>query len=738
MIRRLSFFLLITLLLSAAWPVSAHGYIVRSIPEDRSSLERPPARLQYWFSEALEAKFSAINLRDDRGNILATGGVDEQDETLLSLQVPQDLSDGAYIVELRPAFASDGHVVIESRVFFVGETVGGIEGQAADDSARPLEIIWKALLYNASYLLFGTVMLYNYVLVPVWGNPRYLQGLLPPRVMYRLNLIMWIGIFVTAYAHVIALMQQTMVFFGVDLDLVLEGGLWEVVRIGSRFGDIWNFRMLVLVLIFIMHTASIYYRERFPKVVRSFWTANSYLLALFIGAHAVNSHIAGSLVMPWVGMAIHWLHTMAVAFWVGGIMALTLVLPVALQPYEGVARWQALQAFMRRFSRYIVGAVLVVIASGLYSASNWFFSPNDLFTSYGTALGYKIVMIALLLFLGGLHHMALRPHLLEKVPFQGLVHWAKNFGLSIRLETLLAIITLIMAALLSSTPIPEPDFLQQTYETPTANRRVGDYEVQMTMAPGAPGINSVDVTVRRNVLLVDDVTTQVQFVAPERDFRSDWHHAEPVDQGLYAFVNDSIDRTGYWLALVDVIDGEGRLTRIVFSWQISEDAGILNSISPSILTILAAFTTLASVLFVVYPAGRHLAAKMDWSLTNIIISTGLIAITIIAIVASWAFLDNQGQEIELQQNPAPQSINTVVPDAASIAIGGVLFEQHCDWRNQALFEDFIYRLPTVRDEDIYHSIKNGWRSLAACDESLTDNQHWHIVNHLRTLRHSSD
>ena len=126
---------------------------------------------------------------------------------------------------------------------------------------------------------------------------------------------------------VVALMQQTMVFFGTDLDTVLSGNLWNVVRIGSRFGDVWNFRMLILIIVLGMQLANIYYREKFPKFVRSFWTANTYLLVLLIGAQAVNSHAAGSLVMPWLAMLMHWLHAIAVAFWIGGIIALALLLP---------------------------------------------------------------------------------------------------------------------------------------------------------------------------------------------------------------------------------------------------------------------------------------------------------------------------------------------------------------------------------------------------------------------------
>ncbi len=726
---------LIGILLAAVFPVRAHGYIVRSIPADRSTLERPPARLQYWFSEALEPDFSEINLRSDTGDILASGGVDENDDSLLTLTVPQELEEGAYIVELRPAFASDGHVVGESRVFFVGEEVGGIVGQAASDKALPLEIVWKALLINTTYLLFGTVMLYAFVLVPVWGNANYPQGLLPPRVMRRLNIIMFGGIFFAAYANLVALMQQTMVFFGTDLDSVLSGNLWNVVRIGSRFGDVWNFRMLVLIVVLITHSASIYYREKFPKFVRSFWTANTYLLALLIGAQAVNSHAAGSLIMPWNAMLMHWLHAISVAFWVGGILALALVLPVALKPYGSEARWQALKPLMSRFSRYMIATVLVVITSGIYSATNWFFSANDFMTSYGAALGYKSLMIILLLFIGLLHHVALRPHLLEYVPFKGLVEKAKQFSTSIRIEAIVAVFTLILAAFLSSTPIPEPDFLSQQLETPSANRRVGDYEIQMTLAPAAPGINSVDLSVRRNVLLIEDVTVEVQFVLPEKDQRSDWIPAELVTQGLYAIVNDSIDTSGDWFALVNIVDAEGRLTRMVFDWQITGDAGVTSSIPASWINILAAFATLGAVLYAIYPAWRRLANQMEWSTTNIVISLGVILMTIIALGASTIFLENQAQQRQLEANPPPQIVNTVLPDMGSIAIGGGLLQENCPgWSDEGALRLISVQLNTIRDERLFEIVSDGTRDLSACDETLTTTQRWHIVNYLRTLR----
>src|SRR5690349_20089835 len=99
---RLSVLLTIAALLTITAPTAAHGYIVRSIPQDRTVLQRSPTRVQYWFSEDLEPAYSSLILRDQTGAVLATGGVDVNNASLMSLRVPTDLPDGAYIVELHP------------------------------------------------------------------------------------------------------------------------------------------------------------------------------------------------------------------------------------------------------------------------------------------------------------------------------------------------------------------------------------------------------------------------------------------------------------------------------------------------------------------------------------------------------------------------------------------------------------------------------------------------------------
>ena len=735
MTRKSLFIVTLFTLLLIVHPAAAHGYIIRSIPQDRAVLERAPTRLQYWFSESLEPQFSAINLRNPSGEIIATGGVDAEDSSLLSLRVPGDLADGAYIVELRPAFASDGHVVIASRVFFVGEEVGGVEGQSADDTARPLEVIWKSLLFHATYLMFGAATVYAYILVPVWGNTRYPQGLLPPRVMRRLNWMLGIGWGVAVCANSAALLQQSMIFFNASLATVIEGSLWQVVRLGSRFGDVWHFRMFMLLVIGVLYGAGLYYGRTYPKVIRSFWTANVWALALLIGAQAVNSHAAGSLILPWIAVIVHWLHTLAVAFWVGGIAALTLILPVALEPYTANARWEALRPVMLRFSRYIVGIVLVVITTGLYSATNWFYTPSDLATTYGAALAYKVLMVALLLFVGALHHIALRPHLLERLPLHQLAQWAQRFKLSLRLEVLFVILTLTLSALLSATPIPQPEFLTREVETPSAIQQVGDYTVRVTLAPGGTGINTLDTVVERNGIPVDDASVEVQFVAPEVPLRSRWLMAEAAGAGLYVVASDSISIIGNWQTLVDIVDAEGNLTRAAFTWDISTAANVIDSQPPSAQTWLILTSVITTVGYTLYPSARAVASKMQWTRVNIVVSVGLILMMILMGWFSIEALNRQQAAIERQQNPPPQIVNTVLPDRDSLRQGEQLFREQClGWLQSADLGNLVNGLDFMRDDELFAVTENGWRDLPPCDAALNTTKRWHIANYIRSRR----
>ena len=444
--RRIALLVLMTI--GVVQPVLAHGYLLRAIPEDRAVLQRAPARLQYWFSEPMEPEFTTLTVRDQTGKTIATGGVSPDNNTLVTVRMPRDMADGAYIVDMRLAFASDGHVIVQSRVFFIGEAVSGVAGQAASDQANPLEVIWRAITYASTILLFGIFTLYAGILIPAWGNPKYRAGLLPPRVMKRLAWMIGAALVLAAVGNIMALLQQSMAFFNADLGQVISGGLWSVTRAGTRFGDLWTGRMVLLVLIGGAFIISLYFRDEQPEIVRPSWTASAWAMALMVGTFSAGSHAAGSQMWPWVGVVVDWLHVLAVGFWVGGLGALVLILPTALAPYEGDARRLALLAALRRFSRIAMACVAIVITTGIYSALNWLTSPSDITqTTYGNALLVKVLLIAGLLLVGLGHHMALNRERYER--WMAIVKRFGAFIPTLRLEVAFATLSAIQCRMVN-------------------------------------------------------------------------------------------------------------------------------------------------------------------------------------------------------------------------------------------------------------------------------------------------
>jgi copper transport protein len=728
---RLPVLLMVAALLTIITPASAHGYIVRSIPQDRSVLQRPPTRVQYWFSEDLEPDFSSLILRDQTGAVLATGGVDENNQSLMSLRVPTGLPDGAYIVELRPAFASDGHVNAESRVFFVGSEVGGMVGSSQYE-VMPLEIVWRVLLMGSIMLLFGAFVVYSFVLVPTWGSVEHQSGFLPPRVMNRLNWIVIVALVVAVAANILALIQQSMVFFNTGAVEVLSQNLWSVVRIGSRFGDVWNVRIALLAIMAALFGFSIHPRNLPPESVRAFWVANVWLMPLVIGTFSVSSHTAGSLMLPWVGIFVDWIHALAVGAWVGGLAALVLVIPTALRPYNGEKRRLALLAVLRRFSRLAVSAVVIVIATGIYSSLNWLSTAAELTgTAWGGALVVKLVLVVGLLLLGLAHQIAANP--------ERYVRWSTNLSrtmslaLTLRLEIIVAIITLVAVANLSATPIPQPPQLDELRPPVSANQTVDGLNISVTLSPGGPGVNTYDTLVTRDGQTLDGVNVRLQMVNPALDWRSMWHEAEAVDSGLYVAAGADINREGRWLTLVDVSTSDGNTSRAAFDWAITDDASVIESRSPGFLNIAALIGVFLALIWAALPLLRRFYHWLHLTPASIAVGVSATVATAFFLVAGYLMIQQNQANYEAMLNPPPQIINPILPDEESLQEGHALFDFSCAvWQLESPDINILKeRLPNIRDEQLFAMIRDGWRALSPCSETLADEQRWHIVNYIR-------
>lgn len=711
----------------------AHGYLVRAIPEDRAILERSPARLQYWFSEGLETEFSSLTVSDAEGSIIAQGGVSEQNDSLLTATLPSSLPDGAYIVDMRLAFASDGHVIAESQIFFVGQEIADVMSSAVNNQANPLEVVWRAMTLSAMVLLFGLFTLYSSILIPSWGNSAYPAGLLPPRIMRRLTLIASLALAFAFLGNLLGLLQQATSFFNVDVGQVISQNLWSIVRTSTRFGELWTVRIILLGLVTLFVGLSVYYRAEQPETVRPFWAASSWVMALCLGTFSAGSHAAGSLLWPWAGVLVDWLHILAVGLWAGGLGALILTLPSALAPYSGDERRLALLSVLRRFSRLAAGCVAVVIATGIYSALNWITKPADMTgTAFGGALVLKGILVTALLLLGLAHHAVLHPERFQH--WNGIIGRARGFVPTLRLEALLALAVLVSAGQLAATPIPIPDFVKTPILTPSAMTSIDDLTITQTISPGGTGINTYDTLITNGGEPVEGLKVNLQVINPTRDWRGNWELAEQVGDGLYVASGAEINSEGLWWTLVDVQSADGTIRRLALEWQITDEAAIAQSRSPGIVIVMALVTVGLAVIWAIHSQIRRFYQKLDLSPATITIALGALLVTAFLIVLSFIYLQNTGFQYEATLYPPPKVVNTVLPDADSLARGRQLYQAICTgWRGNELSQ-LTRRLARTRDEDLFALTRDGGQGLPPCGLSADDAARWDLVNFIRTLQ----
>src|SRR3989442_624417 len=90
--------------------VWAHAYLVKSIPARRAILFEAPARIQLWFNERLEPRFSSVSVTNADGKPvdLNDARVPANEPKQLSVGL-RALSLGVYIVKFR-VLSVDGHV----------------------------------------------------------------------------------------------------------------------------------------------------------------------------------------------------------------------------------------------------------------------------------------------------------------------------------------------------------------------------------------------------------------------------------------------------------------------------------------------------------------------------------------------------------------------------------------------------------------------------------------------------
>jgi copper transport protein len=188
------------------------------------------------------------------------------------------------------------------------------------------------------------------------------------------------------------------------------GGEWGALITGSRWGSAWMGLVLLAVLAALAGLAA---RRGEPPLAPG--GARMYAVALpgLLGAILLSwSGHAASGTDPVLGIAIDVIHGWATAAWLGGLVMLgALALPV-MRRLAPVPRVEFGAAAIVRFSSLAVGAVVVLVITGVYRALAELPSLSALWsTAYGVTLLVKLAIFTAMLGLAAWNRLVLHPRL---------------------------------------------------------------------------------------------------------------------------------------------------------------------------------------------------------------------------------------------------------------------------------------------------------------------------------------
>ncbi|MDI1242525.1 MAG: CopD family protein [bacterium] len=465
MIRRTANLVLVVAAIFLAVSTSlAHAKLVSSTPSAGETLTTSPPSISLQFSVRVQSKMSSIAVKDASGVSIFVGAIVESDQgKLISVSLPE-LLPGSYRVEWR-ALSADDHIIDGNFEFTVGNESQAVQAGAADvdhggmdhsDHQAAPSINWpqslvRWLIYIGMMTLTGGLGFRLFVL----GSAARSETL-DARLMW----IFAAAAFFTIAGLFAALVLQTQMLTG-------SFGISQGMSVLSEtsFGPSWLLQLLTAIVAFVLLILSSIRKEAPRKVV--LWFAFGLTLAALLGP-SISGHARAAWDEYSLAIISDWLHLVAGSMWIGGLGVLAFAIASALGEADRQAAQESLSAITRRFTNIAIPATVLLAITGLYNTWIHVESPSALVgTTYGLVLVAKVAISGVMIVLGGINAFVLRPRLFAKSDAGADAGERRLFN-SVRLEVLLAMIVLLLAAILAFLPPAREHKPISASETPAA------------------------------------------------------------------------------------------------------------------------------------------------------------------------------------------------------------------------------------------------------------------------------
>ena len=729
----------------------AHANIVRSEPAANSTLDTSPDRITIWFTEPMEAGFSEIQVLNSAGARVDNDDstVDANDLTIMSVSL-SPLTNGTYTVAWRNLSTIDGHTLRGSFIFSVGEPISATAAAQTSD-APPLwsreepYIRWVVLL--SALALTGALFFEMVVSAPVLvsAGTRSPLGRLRPRLRSRSQRLLWFALILLIAASVAQLLTQAASLFETSLVEAAGAPAIEIAQ-ETDWGRMWLYRSGLVILVGVLFLLPLAVRfSRHSRQDRllavTLWLSLGATLGILLTISMI-SHAAATIGIARYALANNMLHLIAAAVWTGGLLQLIANTPLFIGGISESARRNALSRLVSRFSVAAALSVIVLVITGTYSAWAQVTDLIALDTTYGIALRSKILIVALLLLIGGVNLVWIRPRLRGS---SAAARWLRRTVVAeVALATLVILIVGFLTVLEPARQVASRMLAIQQQEL-TFTDAVEGADIGLTIRPARVGSNTFTVRLAdRFGNPIDNATdVRLRLTYLDADFGEESVPTVNIGGGEYELADSAISIAGAYQAELLIQRPDAFDARTAFRFEVvsaGTDGGAGGSalIAPDAAKgglYLGIVLGVIGLLFL--GAGVPMGGWYNraGALTMACGAAGFIA-------GAWLLIGAQSasEAQAVVRSPIP-------PTADSVAAGQVVYARYCqtchgengrgDGPGSEGLEpppaDLAIHVPLHGDADIFGFISNGidGTSMEGLSGNLTDDEIWHVINFIR-------
>src|SRR5215204_2030279 len=452
--------------------VYAHPVVIDSSPKQFQSLEESPDKVVVFFSEAIVLQYSQISVIDSQGTRVDDGKPENYDDDLstIATNINEDLPKGTYTINTKVLSAVDGHVVDNSVVFSVGETISGwgeLPTTATSKSIFEIISFDNSLSRVPGYV--GQILIIGAPLIFLWIQKPLSQF---DHIRIQMN-----NVFVGARKNLVKLIiiADSLVIFSVVIMVVLQassigGNVIDV--FSTEFGEILIIRLIISIILLIV---TLIFYNKFNK--SQYYSVNNnkgLLLIISLGlailfTNSLISHAAA--LKDTLPIFLDYFHGIAASIWIGSLVFLAFIfIPRILQIKENELKSRIISIIIPRFSILILPILGSIVLTGptlLWSIENNLFTTFS--SLYGKILILKLILAAIMILLGGYHEFVtsnkLRNILIKRIgdctellSTASLSPSLRKFQILLRIESLVGIALLFVVSLMTNMVLPSGEF----------------------------------------------------------------------------------------------------------------------------------------------------------------------------------------------------------------------------------------------------------------------------------------